>query len=240
VINGKVVIGYGINDVDYGFSAHSLTEYMGNEMAEIFGEIYEKNVWGGKGAPEFYSGRGSNDDNTTEYRQYVQCFIMENNVTNVVDIGCGDFRVGRLMDWDGVTYVGVDVVGELIERNNRLYASQNVTFLERDVVSESLPSADLCLMRQVFQHLSNRDIMAVLSKLRKYKFVLITDGLPIEIPVIKNADKPTDYNNRFNELYGSGLYLELPPFNLCAEVVLSYLSRNEKEIFRTLLIRNGL
>ena len=107
------------------------------------------------------------------------------------------------------------------------------------MVSEHLPSADLCLIRQVFQHLSNRDIMAVLSKLWKYKFVLITDGLPTMIPVVKNVDKPTDYNNRFNELYGSGLYLEFPPFNVCAEVVLSYSSRNGKEIFRTLLIRNG-
>ena len=238
VIDESVVIGYGINDVDYGFSAHPLAEYIDNGMAEIFNEIYENKMWGGRRASEFFSGGGSNDFNTTEYRQYVQRFLTENNVTSVIDLGCGDFRLGRLMDWDGIAYVGIDVVAGVIEKNRKLYASENVTFLQRDMLTESLPNADLCLIRQVFQHLSNEDILAVLPKLSKYRFVLVTDGLPPVAPSIKNANKPTDYNNRFNERYGSGLYLESPPFNLRAEVVLSYPSRNRNETFRTLLKQN--
>jgi SAM-dependent methyltransferase len=195
-------------------------------------------MWGGRRASEFFSGGGSNDFNTTEYRQYVQRFLTENNVTSVIDLGCGDFRLGRLMDWDGIAYVGIDVVAGVIEKNRKLYASENVTFLQRDMLTESLPNADLCLIRQVFQHLSNEDILAVLPKLSKYRFVLVTDGLPPVAPSIKNANKPTDYNNRFNERYGSGLYLESPPFNLRAEVVLSYPSRNRNETFRTLLKQN--
>ena len=234
-----VMISYGINDVGYGFSRYSVKQFVESELTEIFSSVYKNKLWGSRNLSAFFSGGGSNDDNTTEYRQYLQRFIELNDIQRVVDLGCGDFRLGRLMDWSGKRYLGLDVVGPLIQKNNDLYSNQNISFLERDAVVESLPSADLCLVRQVLQHLSNEDILAILPKLNQYRFVLITDGLPPVTPAIRNVNKPTDHNNRFDELYASGLYLESPPFNLKAKVVLSYPSRNRKEIFRTILIEKG-
>jgi len=127
------------------------------------------------------------------------------------------------------------VVADLVSENNRLYASESVSFIECDIATDELPDADLCLVRQVFQHFSNRDILSVLQKLGKFRFILITDGLPPIIPIIKNIDKPT---NRYNRLGNdSGLYLESDPFNVDVEVVLSYPSHNETEVFRTLLVK---
>ena len=205
------------------------------DMESIFSEVYEKKLWGGGGG-EFYSGRGSENYNTAEYRKYLQSFISEKNISSVIDIGCGDFRVSSQIDWKDIQYTGIDIVGELVRRNNDMYSTRNISFIKRDIVCDDLPSADLCLVRQVLQHLSNEHILKVLPKLRNYQYVLITDGLPVSTPEVKNANKPTDYNNRWNSLYKSGLYLEAPPFNLTGKVVLNYLDKRRIERFRTLLL----
>jgi len=62
------------------------------DTENIFTEIYEKKLWG-SGKNEFYSGRGSENFNTGEYRKYLQNFILEQNISSVIDLGCGDFRV---------------------------------------------------------------------------------------------------------------------------------------------------
>jgi SAM-dependent methyltransferase len=205
-----------------------------SDMVDIFTEVYEKKMWGGANAQKFYSGSGSNDDNTFLYREYVQRFIVKHNIKSVLDIGCGDFRLGKLMDWRGLKYVGADVVSELVAHNNHLYADMNVSFLQYDITKDNLPSAELYLIRQVFQHFSNEDIHSSLEKLTKSKFVLITDGMSITPPQVMNKNKTTDRYTRVRD--GSGLYLESSPFNLDAKTVLSYLSINGREMFRTLLV----
>ena len=206
---------------------------------EIFSEIYRKKLWGGDGR-DFYSGRGSEHFNTEIYRKYLQDFIRQRNITSVVDVGCGDFQLGSLINWQNVEYTGIDVVGELIKKNNEFYSTKNIKFIRRDVLCDNLPSADLCLMRQVLQHFCNEDIRKVLPKLQKYKYVLITDGLPVSTPRVKNVDKPTDHHNRCFHRYRSGLYLEAPPFNLEGQVVLNYTDRSKTENFRTILVDRSL
>ncbi|MCP4397973.1 MAG: methyltransferase domain-containing protein [bacterium] len=205
----KSLFGNGINDVDFGFSVFKQNEIMSfsNDRESIFNEIYDKHMWGGlkKG---FYSGRGSEDYNTREYIEFVNNFISTKNISKIVDFGCGDFRVGGKINLKNLNYVGIDIVDKLIKSNNKMFKENNVEFIKKDIVDDELPDGDLCLIRQVLQHLSNEDIKQVLLKLKKYKYVLITDGLPQKNPNIKNINKPTDYNNRYNELYNSGLYLD--------------------------------
>ncbi|MEM9304570.1 MAG: class I SAM-dependent methyltransferase [Pseudomonadota bacterium] len=176
--------------------------------------------------------------NSAEYRAYVTAFMQTRQISSVVDLGCGDFQVSRLMDWSEVSYVGVDAVAELVSRNNRLHATDNVRFVLADIIHDDLPPAELCLLRQVLQHLSNDDIARVLAKLKQYRYVLVTDGLPPVEPEAKNVDKPTDQDNRWNERYGSGLYLEAPPFGVEAQIVLEYPCSSGLETYRTLLMEN--
>jgi hypothetical protein len=84
-----------------------------------------------------------------------------------------------------------------------------------DIVSDELPQADVCLVRQVLQHLPNKDIKAVLAKLAKYEAVFITEGYPMieEGPI--NPDLPLGAGVRFNLQTGRGRGVELdkPPYN---------------------------
>jgi hypothetical protein len=81
---------------------------------------------------------------------------------------------------------------------------------------------DICLVRQVFQHLSNRDIACVLPKLRNYRFVYVTEGQPFIRVGKPNPDKPANANVRFDWRtgYGRGVELDQPPWNLLLEAVL--------------------
>ncbi len=180
---------------------------------EVFSAIYENHVWGGASG-DYYSGSGSDETLARPYAEAVKRFMLERGIKRVVDLGCGDFRVGSLIAASRVDYLGIDVVPKLIARNKAKYRSANVSFDCLDIISDELPDADLCLIRQVFQHLSNWQIQAIIKKLDKYPIVLVTEHYPAPetTNVIPNRDKVAGADTRI--LQNSAVFLELPPFNL--------------------------
>ena len=176
----------------------------------VFTQIYAKNVWGGcKG--EFNSGPGSRGTPASMYVSAVRQFISENNIGSIVDLGCGDFAIGRHISEVCANYTGVDVVQKLISQNSRVFGSESIRFECLDIVEEELPDAQLCLIRQVFQHLSNEQILKILPKLVKYKYVLVTEHYPDDNNVIGyNFDKIHGADTRISN--GSAVYLDKHPF----------------------------
>src|SRR5262249_9418089 len=92
----------------------------GREVAEIFSEIYDRNRWGGSWG-SLHSGSGSSASHAEDYGSFVREFISSRDVRAVVDLGCGDYRVGAQLSDTGVVYTGVDIVPALIESNRKLY-----------------------------------------------------------------------------------------------------------------------
>lgn len=187
-------------------------------VGEVFTRIYAENRWGGGLAEAdteypFDSGAGSGDSAAIPYAECVNGFIRSHDVRRVVDIGCGDFRVGRRIALPGIHYTGVDVVEPLIQANRERYGSERIEFRRLDVISEEPPEGDLCLIREVLQHLSNAQILAILAKLRKFKWAIVTEGQPGPPGSFKpNRDKPHGGDSR--ALWNSGVVLSAPPFNL--------------------------
>lgn len=155
-----------------------------------------------------------------------------NAICSVVDLGCGDFRASRALDLAGASYLGVDIVGGLIDDNTRHFGSARVRFARLDIGRDSLPAADLCLIKQVLQHWSNADILALLPRLDVYDHVLILDGwVAARATPGRNVDIPTGGGSR-----PGGLYLEAPPFNWPIDALHSYRSADGVEGYR--LIRH--
>jgi len=150
------------------------------------------------------------EDVVGPYCHQVEAFIRANDIRAIVDLGCGDFMVGsRLLD-PLRDYTAIDIVAELLEENRRRYAGMPVTFLCRDIVSDELPDADLCLVRQVLQHLSNAEILHILPKLTKYRYTIVTEHVYIGRGLRPNLDKPHGPGTRIPRR--SGVFLECPPF----------------------------
>ena len=83
----------------------------------------------------------------------------------------------------------------------------------------ALPDAELCLVRQVFQHLSNDQIRSIIDKLRKYKYVIVTEHYPAPDRLrVPNLDKPHGADIRLYD--SSAVYLDQPPFNASVDLLL--------------------
>ena len=179
-------------------------------VEEVFREVYARNAWGGTPG-ELCSGSGSAEEFAIPYAEAIGRFVESHGVRTILDLGCGDFSVGRLIASERVHYTGVDVVEDVVRRNRDRHGADNVEFVRLDITSDELPPGDLCLLRQVLQHLSNAEILAVLERTRRYPFVIVTEHLPPAGGASRpNLDKPHGPDTRLLE--DSGVFLEEEPF----------------------------
>jgi SAM-dependent methyltransferase len=195
---------------------------------KVFERIYKEKIWGHtKSDNPFYSGSGSDDEYANIYSKIISKFIDDNQVKSMVDLGCGDFRVGKkIIEKVNVEYIGLDIVPDLVHYNNMNFSSDKVKFKCINIVKDDLMKAELCTIRQVLQHLSNNDIKKVLKKCKQYKYLIITEHLPgIESPY-PNLDKRSDENIRL--MFNSGVYLDEQPFNYYVEELLTVYPEVEK------------
>lgn len=182
---------------------------------EIFSEIYAENKWGGEEG-KMYSGSGTGDKAIGA--AYIDCLTrlaseLGFSSLRAVDLGCGDMRIGGKISHLFASYLGVDIVKDLIAGHQKQLASDTVDFACLNIIDEELPEGDVCLLRQVLQHLSNEQIQKILSKLGKYSYVFITEHVPTPNPGLrKNLDKPHGSDVRIYD--NSGVYLGEPPFNI--------------------------
>lgn len=183
-----------------------------NSSREIMETIYKKKVWGGR-EHDFYSGQGSHlpkivDPYTRKIIQFLDSFDPK---LTVCDLGCGDFNVGsRLVD-STTKYIAVDIVPKLIARNKVHFKDSKLQFSCLNIVTDDLPMADCVLVRQVLQHLSNDKIELVLDKLKKFKYLIVTEHVP-KGDFVPNLDKRTGADIRLSQ--NSGVVLTEPPFSL--------------------------
>lgn len=183
---------------------------------EIFTKIYTDGTWGqsGDAGYKFYSGTGSHDEAVVSaYVAAVREFLATLGVPDVVDLGCGDFSVGsKIRDACG-KYTACDIVEPLIQYNREKYRDLDVEFRVLNLAVDELPSADVVLLRQVLQHLGNSQIAAALSQITsKYKYLVLTEHLPLGKTFIPNLDHPSGPDNRLG--IASGIVLTRPPFSL--------------------------
>lgn len=199
----------------------STPEQRSRKRGEIFEDVYSGFKWGSQGEEPYYSGQGSRGDPASEYVRRIATFIadieldLERPVV-IADIGCGDFQIGRalLNALPDARYIGCDVVRPLVDYNNRHHKSANASFRVLDIVADAPPEADVYLVRQVFQHLSNAEIRAALANLAG-KLVVVTEGQPEFPQGPGNPDKAPGAGIRFHWAtgVGRGVELHLPPFN---------------------------
>lgn len=212
--------------------------YAALSVKDAFTNIYSSKLWGDSEAEEFFSGTGSTERFAAPYVDWLTRFIGEHGIKTVVDLGCGDFQVGRKICSANAatTYVGIDVVPGLVEYNQSRFGGEHVEFRCANIVEDNLPEGDLCLIRQVLQHLSNAQVSRVLAKSAKYNYLLVTESVSMGRVVRPNLDIPHGPDVRASD--NSGLFLDLPPFNLRTRVVLEIPDPTHNLNIRTMLVDN--
>lgn len=143
-------------------------------MRDIFSSHYQTNFWRSN---ESVSGQGSTMAETEHLRDVLPVLFAQLGVASVLDIPCGDFHWFKEV-WPtiatSISYIGADVVPELIEENQLLYP--NVRFEVMDVTLTDLPKVDLVMCRDLFGHLNNFSVQLALRNLKRSgsKYLLAT------------------------------------------------------------------
>lgn len=179
----------------------------------IFEKLYTDGSWGNN------SGPGSHPNNTVEYRKVLQAEVEK--AQTIWDIGCGDWQSSHLIDWGKRKYLGTDVSPTAI-RFALPYSTENIMFAS--VSDEILDGhkADLCIIKDVLQHLSFESIRRVLNSCRRCETLLVTNDACMEnVDCEDGGYRPLD--------------LRLPPFNIEAEELLRFKSEPFEKV--TLKIR---
>jgi SAM-dependent methyltransferase len=174
--------------------------YRNRPIKSIFTELYYKP----KRGQEMISGPGSDLVQTATISREIPALIKELGIKTMLDAPCGDFYWMRRVELNVESYIGVDIVEELIERHKRDHASHNRRFICLDITRDSLPRVDLILSRDALVHLSSRDCLAALANFKASgsKYLLMTT-FP---QTMKNNDILTGEWRPIN--------FERPPFNL--------------------------
>jgi len=140
---------------------------------EVFSDIYRRRAWGDC---ESVSGPGSGVIRTSAFRDQLPRLLEELGVRTLLDAGCGDFNWLKEVSMDLESYIGVDVVEEIVSDLKRTYASEHRRFLNLDIISDKLPQVDLILCRDCLVHLSFSQIFAALGNFKRSnsKYLLTT------------------------------------------------------------------
>ena len=205
-------------------------------------QVYATKAWGGVG-DAFYSGGGSTmiqaGPMSRRFALFYRKAWAEQRARSRVRI----FRVGRQLVSPTMRYVGMDIVPTLIAHNTANFGTDNVRFMTGDIVGDELPSADLCLVRQVLQHLSNAEIARdFVEKLRAYGLSWSPSDYPSpEVRLVPIFDKPHGADIRIDD--NSAVVLDAEPFNvdgveLLLEVPAATWLVRPGEILKTFLLKN--
>lgn len=147
------------------------------DRTATFREILRTNHWAG----ESVSGKGSTDDQTRALRAALPAFLDRLGVRTLLDVPCGDGDWIASVPLPGVTYIGGDLLPELVERNRARHAGPGRSYQTIDLLKTPLPAADLLLCRDCLVHLSFADIELALAHIRRSPVTwLLTTTFPDE------------------------------------------------------------
>ena len=151
-------------------------------MEEIFTNVYENKTWGDNSDDTYKGSSGPGSDlnyNKDTYIPYLKKFILKNNIKNIVDLGCGDFKCGKLIYDDlDVLYTGYDTYKKVVEYNLKHNSLPKYFFIHLDFFNnkERIINGELCILKDVMQHWSLDNIHTFLDYLiehKKFKYILI-------------------------------------------------------------------
>ena len=106
-----------------------------SDVRRIFTEVYDHNVWRGD---ESRSGEGSSVEAARHIVRELPGLLRDLGVRTLLrNSPCGDFTWMKEVDLGDIDYIGVDVVGPLVEANNARYGSDRRSFRRLDMLADA-------------------------------------------------------------------------------------------------------
>lgn len=143
------------------------------QIRDAFRHVYKTNAWGGQ---ESVSGEGSSLEQTVVLRKTLPSLLRSIQATTMLDAPCGDYFWMKGVSLDLESYIGVDIVKEIIDQNRRRYGGRGKQFFGKDITKDRLPRVDCILCRDCLDHMSFEHVFRALENFRQSgaKYLLAT------------------------------------------------------------------
>ena len=145
----------------------------------VFQDKFRNNAWG---SSESISGLGSELRQTQNLLTEMPLIFEKYKIKNIIDLPCGDFNWFRFLNYKFDSYIGADIVEELIELNNKKYGEFG-KFIKLNLLKDRLPAANLILCRDCLVHFSYNDIRRAIKNIKKsnIEYILTTTYISREV-----------------------------------------------------------
>lgn len=138
-------------------------------MLNEFDQIYLNSRWGYK------SGPGSDPEHSKIWIDTVNSFLEKEDIQTVMDVGCGDWRLGQRYNLQDKVYTGIDISSVILNEITH-HASDNVKFIHGDFEFLDVNNVDLIIIKDVLQHLPNLKILNIVNKIKTHsRYALFCD-----------------------------------------------------------------
>ncbi|MBK7629881.1 MAG: class I SAM-dependent methyltransferase [Ignavibacteriales bacterium] len=138
--------------------------FLNKTAKEVFTEIEKVNVWQEE---ESVSGFGSSLAQTKTVIEEIPKIIKELEIKTIFDIPCGDFNWFKEINLSNNFYLGGDIVEDIVHRNNEKYKSNNIKFVQFNILEDIQEKMDLIFCRDCLVHFSIVDIWKALTNIKK-------------------------------------------------------------------------
>ena len=141
-------------------------------LEETFQQIYEAGHWNA----DSVSGSGSTDEQTRQLHIALPALLESLKAEVLLDLPCGDLSWMHTIDLPVDTYIGADLIPDLVARNRERFAALNRHFEVLDLTCDLLPKADVLLCRDCLVHFSFEDFGRALANIKRspIRFLLTT------------------------------------------------------------------
>ena len=111
-------------------------------------------------------------------------------ISRMVDLGCGDFRVGRRIAGQGTSWdIGCDIVRDVIQRNCSGISGDQVSSFARLILLKTASLMEIFVSSGKFSSTCRTMISQLCSKkIRAYRLILITDEQVLGDLALANCD----------------------------------------------------
>jgi hypothetical protein len=143
-------------------------------LKNVFTNIYNKNLFGGR----CKSGFGSDPEHTEQITKELPKFINAYGIKTIIDAPCGEVQyMSEVLDQlNNYEYIGIDIVDDLINKNSEVFKfNKRMSWACRNIVESELPIGDFLICRDCLVHLDNTNTKLVAAKFKNYKYVASTN-----------------------------------------------------------------
>ena len=168
---------------------------------DVFSDYYKSNYWNNE---DSFSGPGSDLSQTKDLIMDLPKIFKEYGIQSMLDAPCGDFFWMKNVDFNGIEYIGSDIVKDLIDENRKKYETEGISFECINLAQDKIPKVDLIFCRDLLVHLPNKEVKRIINNFiesgSKYLFTTDFNGRFKNIDIAIGDWRPID--------------LTLTPFNL--------------------------